>query len=88
MVSKESGISLLWYFSKSPKNLFSQNASSLVFPHTHTGIFRQQNFEASEWILKKPLGAVDYGINTIGKESSDFIVSELITASGSWVNSY
>lgn len=26
--SAESGISLLWYFSKSAKNLFSQNASS------------------------------------------------------------
>lgn len=44
MVSRESGISLLWYFSKSPKNLFSQNASSLVLPPPHTGIFRQQNF--------------------------------------------
>jgi len=24
------------------------------------GIFRQQNFQASEWILKMPMGAVDH----------------------------
>lgn len=31
MVSRESGISLLWHFNKSAKNLFSQNVSSWVF---------------------------------------------------------